>query len=190
VPLVVAQLLRNGDVSPEQVVAAYVLAGCALGGALGVAGVVVGLLFGRRFREFPRVKDVATDWEVSFLGEGSLRRAECSFELDLFNANMLATGVRATSVVLVGAQGRSSTERLKDSGSKEPVWAIDLPPRRWVHVSSYAAFEGEGVRELEGLRRAVLVGRLLDGGTLELRIAGRGDFVASRKTGAPAGREE
>ena len=133
--------------SPEQVVAAYVLPGCALGGALGVAGVVVGLLFGRRFREFPRVKGVATDWEVS-LGEGSLRRAECSFELDLFNAGMLATGVRAPSVVLVGAQGRSSTERLKDSGSKEPVWAIDLPPRRWVHVSSYAAFEGEGVREL------------------------------------------
>jgi hypothetical protein len=43
---------------------AVLLAGCAVGGAIGVVGVLVGLLVGRRLREMPRVRCVASDWDL------------------------------------------------------------------------------------------------------------------------------
>jgi hypothetical protein len=51
---------------------AVVLAGCAVGGAIGaigVVGVLVGLLIGRRLREMPRVRCVASDWDMKIYGE-------------------------------------------------------------------------------------------------------------------------
>ena len=175
-----------------EAVVVVVLAGCLVGGGIGACGVLGGLLVGRRFREMPRIKCVATDWQLLFekAPEGS-RRAVCSFELDLFNEGLLATGVRGVSVVLHGEDGPAATARLKDSVSGEPLWSVELPPRRWAHVSASAVFEGEEARELEGFRRADLLGRFPDGGAFELTIVERKDFVASpkRTRAAPEGLE-
>ncbi len=157
------------------------LAGCAIGGTIGVVGGVVGLLVGRRFREFPRVRCVATDWELTFEKTVSGRRAVCSFELDLFNQGQLATGIRGVSVSLRGGNGRVLVERLKDRSSDAPLWSIDLPPRRWAHASAYAVFEGEDVRELAAFRSAHLLGQFPEGRTFDLKIVEREDFVATPK---------
>lgn len=157
-----------------------VLAGCAVGGVIGVVGVLVGLLVGRRMRELPRVRCVVTDWKLAFEKVGSTPRATCSFEMDLFNEGQLATGVRGVSVSL-RTEERTLVERLMDARSREPLWTIDSPPRRWAHVSAYAVLEGEEARELEGFRRADLLGRFPDGTAFELKIVERRDFVASPK---------
>lgn len=158
------------------------LAGCAIGGTIGVVGGVVGLLVGRRFRELPRVRCVATDWELTFEKTVTGRRAVCSFELDLFNQGQLATGIRGVSVSLHGANGgRALVERLRDRGSDEPLWSIDLPPRRWVHASAYAVFEGEDVGELAAFRSAHLLGQFPEGRTFDLKIVEREDFIATPK---------
>ena len=164
-----------------EAVALFVLAGCAVGGAIGVGGVVLGLLLGRRFRERPRVRCVATDWRLDFQKEGSVPRVVCSFELDLFNEGRLATGIRGVSVALYGEGVPVVIGRLKDSASGEPLWAIDLPPRKWAHASARVLFEGEEARELGRFRRANLFGRFPDGEVFELGIIERGDFVASPK---------
>ncbi len=166
--------------SPE-VVALIVLAGCAIGGAVGVAGVLAGLLVGRRFRELPRVRCVATDWELTFEKTGSGRRAVCSFELDFFNEGQLATGVRGVSVALRGGDGRALVERLRNRNSGEPLWSIDLPPRRWTHASASAVFESEEAGELAAFRSAHLLGQFPEGREFELRIVEREDFVAAPK---------
>src|SRR5687768_13297422 len=76
-------LLLGDDVSLEAAAVAVVLICCAVGGAIGVAGVLVGLLVARRFREMPRVKCVASDWDMTdYEGAGPLRRVVCSFEVD------------------------------------------------------------------------------------------------------------
>lgn len=157
-----------------------VLAGCALGGLIGVAGTLAGLLIGRRFRELPRVRCVVTDWKLAFDKVGPTPRAVCSFEMDLFNEGQLATGVRGISVSL-RVEERTLVERLMDAASREPLWTIDLPPRRWAHASAYAVLEGEEARELEGFCRANLIGRFPDGTAFELKIVERKDFVASPK---------
>jgi hypothetical protein len=161
---------------------AVVLAGCAVGGAIGVAGVLVGLLVGRRLREMPRVRCVASDWDLKIYGEtGPLGRAVCSFEIDLFNEG-LATGLRGPSVVFYGEDGRrAAAERLSDSVSRGDLWTLDLPSRRWVHASVYAVLEGESVRDASGFRRVHLVGEFPDGTTFERKIVERQDFIATRK---------
>lgn len=160
--------------------AAVVLAGCAVGGMIGVAGVLVGLLVGRRFRELPRVRCVVTDWKLAFDKVGSEPRATCSFELDMFNEGQLATGVRGISVALRAGEG-ALVERLMNAATREPLWTIDLPPRRWAHASVCAVLEGEEARELAGFWRADLLGRFPDGTAFELKVVERKDFVASPK---------
>lgn len=162
-------------------VAVVALAGCALGGGIGVAGVVAGLLIGRRFREFPRIRCVATDWEMTFEKTVSGRRAVCSFELDLFNQGQLATGLRGVSVSVRRGDGRVSVERLRDRGSDEPLWSIDLPPRRWVHASAYAIFEDEEIGEPSAFRSAHLLGQFPEGKMFDLKIVEREEFVAAPK---------
>lgn len=157
------------------------LAGCAVGGTIGVVGGVVGLLVGRRFRELPRIRCVATDWEMTFEKTVSGRRAVCSFELDLFNQGQLATGIRGVSVSLRGGNGWVVVERLRDRGSNEPLWSIDLPPRCWAHARVYAIFEGEDVGELAAFRSAHLLGQFPEGRSFELKVVEREDFVASPK---------
>lgn len=163
-----------------ELAAIVILGGCAVGGVIGVTGVLVGLLVGRRFRELPRVRCVVTDWKLAFDKVGTAPRAVCSFEIDLFNEGQLATGVRGISVSL-RVDERALVERLMDAASREPLWTIDLPPRRWAHASAYAVLDGEEARELESFCRADLIGRFPDGTTFELKIVERKDFVASPK---------
>ena len=159
-----------------------VLIGCAIGGAIGVAGAVVGLVVARRFREMPRVKCVASEWNVTvYEGAGPLGRAVCSFEVDLFNEGALATGLRGPCVAFDGEDGaRVAVVRLNDAGSKLDLWALDLPSRKWAHASVYALLEGEAQDAL-GFRRVYLVGEFPDGNVLEAKVVERGDFVATRK---------
>ena len=168
--------------SPEvTTVVVLALAGCLIGGAIGVVGMLLGLIAGRRLRDHARVRCVATDWRLEFQKTGALREAVCSFELDLFNEGQLATGMRGVSVALYGEDEAVAIERLRDRVSKQPLWAIDLPSRRWTHASAYAVVEGEEARMLSGFRRADLLGRFPDGRTFELTIVERRDFVASPK---------
>lgn len=160
-----------------------VLIGCAIGGMIGVAGVLVGLLVARRFKEMPRVKCVASDWNLTiYEGADPLGRAVCSFEVDLFNEGALATGLRSPSVAFDGEDGaRVAVTHLKDAVSKQRVWALDLPSRSWTHVSVYALLEGEEVQDALSFRRVHLVGEFPDGNAFEVKVVERGDFVATRK---------
>ena len=160
-----------------------VLIGCAIGGAIGVAGAFVGLVVARRFREMPRVKCVASEWNVTvYEGAGPLGRAVCSFEVDLFNEGELATGLRGPCVAFDGEDGaRVAVVRLKDAGSKRDLWALDLPSRKWAHASVYALLEGEEAQDALGFRRVYLVGEFPDGNVFEAKVVERGDFVATRK---------
>jgi hypothetical protein len=129
--------------------AAVILIGCVVGGTIGVAGVLVGLVVARRFREMPRVKCVASEWDLTVHeAAGPLGRAVCSFEVDLFNERTLTTGLRGPSVAFYGEDGaRVSVAHLKDAVSKQRVWALDLPSRRWTHASVYALLEGEEAQD-------------------------------------------
>ena len=155
--------------------------------AMVLAGVLVGLLVGRRLREMPRVRCVASDWDLKIYGEtGPLGRAVCSFEIELFNEG-LATGLRGISVVFYGEDGRRTAEgRLSNSVSRRSLWTLDLPSRRWVHASVYALLEGEAVRDASGFRRVHLVGEFPDGTTFERKIVERQYFVAARKRAGDA----
>jgi hypothetical protein len=177
-------------VSAEATIA-VVLIGCAVGGTIGVAGVLVGLVVGRRLREMPRVKCVASDWDVTvYEGADPLGRAVCSFEVDLFNEGALATGLRGPSVALDGEDGaRVAVVRLKDASSKQDLWALDLPPRKWAHASVYALLEGDEVQDALGFRRVHLVGEFPDGNAFEAKVIERGDFVATRKKAGDARRD-
>ena len=146
-----------------------------------MAGVLVGLFVGRRFREMPRVKCVASDWDVAvYEGAGPLGRAVCSFEVDLFNEGALATGLRGPSVAFDGADGdRVAVARLKDAVSKQDLWALDLPSRSWTHASVYALLEEE-VQDALSFRRVHLVGEFPDGNNFETKM------VERRTTSPPA----
>ena len=176
--------------SPEvTTVVVLALAGCLVGGGIGVAGVLLGVLAARRLREHARVRCVATDWQLELQKTGALREAVCSFELDLFNEGQLATGLRGVSVALYGEDETVAIERLRDPTSQEPIWALDLPSRRWTHASAFAVFEDEEARILSGFRRADLLGRFPDGRAFELTIVERRDFVATPKK-AVSGRQD
>ena len=146
-----------------------------------MTGMLLGVLVARRLREHPRVRCVATDWQLEFQKSGELHEAVCTFELDLFNETQLATGLRGVSVALYGEDEKAAVERLRDPTSKEPLWTIDLPSRRWTHASAYVVFEDEEARMLSGFRRADLLGRFPDGKVFKLTIVERRDFVASPK---------
>ena len=154
-----------------------------------MVGVLLGLLAARRLREQARVRCVATDWRLEFQKSGALHQAECSFELDLFNETLLATGLRGVSVALYGEDDKVAIGRLKDPTSKKTLWTIDLASRRWTHISAYALFEDEEARMLSGFRRADLLGRFPDGRVFKLTIVERGDFVASPKKVVPSRQE-
>ncbi len=174
-----------GDVNLEVTTVLLVLAGCLVGGGIGVAGVLLGLLAARRLRERARVRCVATDWQLEFQRSEELHEAVCSFELDLFNETQLATGLRGVSVALYGEDDNVAIGRLRDPTSKQPMWTIDLPSRRWTHASAYVAFEGEEAQMLSGFRQADLLGRFPDGRVFKLTIVERRDFVASPKKVVP-----
>jgi hypothetical protein len=179
-----------GNVSPEvTTVVLLVLAGCAVGGGIGVVGMLLGLLAARRLSERARVRCVATDWQLEFQKRGELHEAVCSFELDLFNEAQLATGLRGVSVALYGEEDKVAIGRLRDPTSKKPLWTIDLPSRRWTHASAYALFEDEEARMLSGFRRADLLGRFPDDRVFKLTIVERRDFVASPKKVVPSRQE-
>lgn len=167
---------------------AVILIGCAVGGTIGVAGVLVGLLVARRLEEMPRVKCVASDWNLTVHeGAGPLGRAVCSFEVDLFNEGALATGLRSPCVAFEGEDGaRVAVAHLKDAVSEQRVWALDLPSRSWTHASVYALLEGEEVRGAARFRGVRLVGEFPGGKTFEIKVVERADFVATRKKSADA----
>ena len=150
-----------------------------------MAGVLLGLLAAQRLREQARVRCVATDWQLEFQKSGEVHEAVCSFELDLFNETQLATGLRGVSVALYAEEDKVAIGRLKDPISKEPLWAIDLPARRWTHASAHVLFEDEEARMLSGFRRADLLGQFPDGRVFKLTIVERRDFVASPKKLVP-----
>jgi hypothetical protein len=177
-------------VSAEAMIA-VVLIGCVVGGTIGVAGALVGLVVGQRFREMPRVKCVASDWDLTvYEGAGPLGRAVCSFEVDLFNEGALATGLRSPRVAFDGEDGaRVAVVRLKDASSKRDLWALDLPPRKWAHASVYALLEGDEAQDALGFRRVHLVGEFPDGNAFEAKVIERGDFVATRKKAGDARRD-
>ena len=161
---------------------AVALAGCAVGGAIGVAGVLVGLLVGRRLEERPLVRCVVSDWDLKLYEEsGPLGRVVCSFEIDLFNEG-LATGLRGPSVVFYGDDGGwVAAVGLRDAVSKRDLWAIDLPSRKWAHVSVYALLEGGEAHDASRFRQVHLIGGFPDGTAFERKIVERRDFVATRK---------
>lgn len=165
-----------------------VLIGCVVGGMIGVAGVLAGLLVARRFREMPRVKCVASDWDMTiYEGTGPLRRVVCSFEVDMFNEGELATGLRGPSVAFSGEDGaRVAITRLKQAASKQDLWALDLPSRMWTHASVYALLEGEQAQDVLSFRRVHLVGEFPDGKAFETKMVERADFVATNKRAADA----
>ena len=167
---------------------AVVLIGCIVGGSVGVGGMLVGLLVARRLREMPRVKCVASDWDMTIHeGTGSLARVVCSFEVDMFNEGALATGLRGPSVGFDGEDGdRLAVARLKDATSRRDLWALDLPSRKWTHASVYALLEGEEAQNALGFRRVHLVGEFPGGKALETKMLERADFVATRKKAADA----
>jgi hypothetical protein len=150
-----------------------------------VVGVLLGLLAARHLREQARVRCVASDWQLEFQKSGALHEAVCSFELDLFNETQLATGLRGVSVALYGEEDKVAIERLRDPTSKEPLWTIDLPSRRWTHASAYVLFEDGEARMLSGFRRADLLGWFPDDRVFKLTIVERRDFVASPKRIVP-----
>ena len=180
-------VLQGGGINLEASIVVALIS-CAVGGALGVAGVLVGLLVARRFKEMPRVKCVASDWNLTvYEGAGPLGRAVCSFEVDLFNEGALATGLRSPCVAFEGEDSaRVAVVRLKDADSKRDLWALDLPPRKWAHASVYALLEGEEVQDALGFRRVHLVGDFPGGKTFEAKVVERGDFVATRKRAGDA----
>jgi hypothetical protein len=165
------------------VAASYALIGCLVGGVLSGGGVLLGVRMGCRFRELPWVKCVAANWELAFEQARPIRLARCTFEVDLFKEGQLATGLRSVSVALrVRGEGKEEAVvvgRLKDPASKEPLWAIDLPARRWAHANAYAAFEGG--RLLSGFRGANLLGQFPDGRVFDIAIVRRGNFLVSSK---------
>jgi hypothetical protein len=171
-----------------QAMIAIVLIGCVVGGTIGVVGVLFGLFVGRRFREMPRVKCVASDWDVAvYEGAGPLGRTVCSFEVDLFNEGALATGLRGPSVAFNAKDGaRVAVARLKDAVSKRDLWAFDLPSRRWTHASVYALLEGEEAQDALTFRCVYLVGEFPDGKAFETKMVERADYVATRKRAADA----
>jgi hypothetical protein len=71
--------------------------------------------------------------------------------------------------------------RLKDPASIEPLWAIDLPARRWAHANAYAAFEGKDARRLSGFRGANLLGQFPDGRRFDIAIVRRHYFFVSQR---------
>lgn len=79
--------------------------------------------------------------------------------------------------------------RLKDPASIEPLWAIDLPARRWAHANAYAAFEGKDARRLSGFRGANLLGQFPDGRGFDIAIVRRHYFFVSPKK-VVSGRQE
>lgn len=163
---------------------AVVLICCAVGGAIGVAGVLVGLLVARGFREMPRVKCVASDWDMTdYEGAGPLRRVVCSCEVDMFNEGVLATGLRAPSVAFEGKDGdHMAVSRLKDAASKRDLWALDLPSRKWAHASVYALLEE--AKDALRFRSVHLVGEFPDGKAVKTKMVERTDFVATSKWAA------
>jgi hypothetical protein len=165
-----------------------VLIGGAVGGTIGAAGALVGLVVSRRFREMPRVKCVASDWNVTvYEGAGPIGRAVCSFEVDLFNQGALATGLRSPCVAFDGEDGaRVAVVRLKDTATKRDLWALDLPSRKWAHASVYALLEGEEAQDALSFRRVHLVGEFPDGNAFETKMVERVDYVATRKRAADA----
>jgi hypothetical protein len=180
-------VLLGDGVSAEAMIV-VLLIGCAVGGTIGVAGALVGLVVSRRFREMPRVKCVASDWNVTvYEGMGPLGRAVCSFEVDLFNEGALATGLRSPCVAFDGEDGaRVAVVRLKDAASKRDLRALDLPPRKWAHASLYALLEGEEAQDALSFRRVHLVGEFPDGNAFETKMVERADFVATHKRAADA----
>ena len=144
--------------SPEVTAAVY---GGIAGGVLAMVGVLLGVLVERQLQWRGKVRCVVSDWDLDFQQAGELNQATCSFEVDLFNEQPLATGLR--DVLL-----------------REGV-TLNLPPREWVHASLHGRFDDREARKLRSFQRAEFVGYLPDGRAFRQRIIGRKDFIARRK---------
>jgi hypothetical protein len=163
--------------SSEVTTIAVAVTGWAVGGTIGAAGVLLGLLLGRRFREMPRVEGVASEWDMRvYERAGPQGRLVCSFEVDLFNEGAFGRE----------DGGRVAVSRLKDAASKGDLRPLDLPSRRWTHASVYALLEGDEARDTQGFRRVYLPSEFPGGGAFESKMVERGDFVATRKRVADA----
>lgn len=155
-------------------------------GALVLAGLVVVGFADLYLRKRGEVRGVIYDWELG-ISEGaqpSGERAVFLFKGLLFNGTPTPKSLRRPTVELFPRDDAQEevVARLKDPASGEYLRALELPPRRVVHVRLYASFEGEEARKLAvGFRRACFVGRFWNGGVFVRQISGRGDFVARRK---------
>ena len=167
------------------VAASYALIGCLIGGVLSVGGVLLGVRMGRRFRELPRVKCVAANWELAFEKAGPIRLATCTFKVDLFNEGQLATGLRGVSVALrVGGEGgRGGGHGWTPQRSHFQRASLGYRPAGPAlgHANAYAAFEGKDARMLSGFQGANLLGQSPDGRGFDIAIVRRGNFLASSK---------
>ncbi|CAN5153115.1 hypothetical protein BH18ACT10_BH18ACT10_15030 [soil metagenome] len=163
--------------TPEITAALY---GGISGGVLAMLGVLVGVFLERQLQWRGKVRCVVSDWDLSFQHAGELTQATCSFEVDLFNEQPLATGLRDVRVVFIKDDGQEIVGRLRDVLLREGV-TVNLPPREWVHASLHGRFDDREARKLENFRRAEFVGYLPDGRAFRQRIVGRKDFMARRK---------
>ncbi len=163
--------------TPEITAALY---GGISGGVLAMLGVLVGVFLERQLQWRGKVRCVVSDWDLSFQHAGELTQATCSFEVDLFNEQPLATGLRDVRVVFIKDDGQEIVGRLRDVLLREGV-TVNLPPREWVHASLHGRFDDREARKLENFRRAEFVGYLPDGRAFRQGIVGRKDFMARRK---------
>ena len=163
--------------TPEITAALY---GGISGGVLAMLGVLIGVFVERQLQWRGKVRCVVSDWDLSFQHAGELTQATCSFEVDLFNEQPLATGLRDVRVVFVKDDGEEIVGRLRDVLLREGV-TVNLPPREWVHASLHGRFDDREARMLENFRRAEFLGYLPDGRAFRQRIIGRKDFMARRK---------
>ena len=163
--------------SPEITAALF---GGISGGVLAMLGVLAGVFLERQLQWRGKVRCVVSDWDLSFQQAGELSQATCSFEVNLFNEQPLATGLRDVRVVFVRDNGEEIIGRLRDVLLREGV-TVNLPPREWVHANLHGRFDDREARKLESFRRAEFLGYLPDGREFRQRIIGRKDFMARRK---------
>lgn len=154
--------------------------GAIVGGLLAMAGVVAGMTIERRLQWRGKVECVVSNWDLNFQQAGALSQAMCSFDVDLFNEQPFATGIRDVRVVFVRNDGEEVIGKLRDVLLREGV-ILNLPSRQWFHASLHGRFDDHDTRRLRDFRRVEFLGYFPDGREFRQRIIGRKDFVARRK---------
>ena len=154
--------------------------GAIVGGLLAIAGVLAGMSIERRLQWRGKVECVVSNWDLNFQRAGALNQAMCSFDVDLFNEQPFATGIRDVRVVFVREDGEEVTGTLRDVLLREGV-VLNLPPRQWFHASLHGRFDDQDARKLREFRRVEFLGYFPDGREFRQRVIDRKDFTVRRK---------